>query len=161
DGDPQKVAARLNALVRALRDHLKLVVIDLEPGDNAQVIFETLNHRGAPLLAADLVKNLVFQVAQAQGGDIYDLYARYWKPFDGDSWRQLVAQGRLYRPRVDVFLNHWLTMKLLREVPADRIFTEFRDYATKSEATVEALLAELAADAAVYDQLDRLPATSV
>src|SRR5262249_19271699 len=89
------------------------------------------------------------------------LYARYWKPFDGDSWRQLVAQGRLYRPRVDVFLNHWLTMKLLREVPADRIFTEFRDYATKSGATVEALLAELAADAAVYDQLDRLPATSV
>ena len=36
-----------------LRHHLKLVVIDLEAGDNAQVIFETLNHRGAPLLAAD------------------------------------------------------------------------------------------------------------
>jgi hypothetical protein len=161
DGDPQKATARLNALVRALRDHLKLVVIDLEAGDNAQVIFETLNHRGVPLLAADLVKNLVFQVAQAQGSDIHDLYARYWKPFDGDSWRQLVAQGRLYRPRVDVFLNHWLTMKLLREVPADRIFTEFRDHATRSAATVETLLAEISADAAVYEQMERLPATSV
>jgi hypothetical protein len=160
DGDPHKATARLNALVRTLRDHLKLVVIDLEPGDNAQVIFETLNHRGVPLLAADLVKNLVFQVAQAQGCDIHDLYARYWKPFDSDSWQQLVAQGRLYRPRVDVFLNHWLTMKLLREVPADRIFSEFRDYATTSGATVPSLLAELASDAAVYERMDSLPPTS-
>ena len=37
-GDPAKVEARLHALTRALRDHLKLVVIDLEAGDNAQVI---------------------------------------------------------------------------------------------------------------------------
>jgi hypothetical protein len=29
--------------------HLKLVVIDLEPGDNAQAIFEALNDRGASL----------------------------------------------------------------------------------------------------------------
>jgi hypothetical protein len=54
--EPESVQLRLNALVRALRDHLRLVVIDLEPGDNAQVIFETLNHRGSPLLAADLIK---------------------------------------------------------------------------------------------------------
>lgn len=39
---------RAGALATALRQHLRLVVIDLEPGDNAQVIFETLNHRGAP-----------------------------------------------------------------------------------------------------------------
>lgn len=161
DADPDGAAARLNALVRALRDHLKLVVIDLEPGDNAQVIFETLNHRGAPLLAADLIKNLVFQISQAQGGDVHRLYARYWKPFDGDSWRELVAQGRLYRPRVDVFLNHWLTMKLLREVPADRIFSEFRDYVTQASSTIDAILAELAADAAVYEKLDQLPVGSV
>jgi len=41
--EPTAVQLRLNGLVRALREHLKLVVIDLEPGDNAQVIFETLN----------------------------------------------------------------------------------------------------------------------
>ena len=41
----------------------------------------------------------------------------YWEPLDRDYWRQLIAQGRLYRPRIDVFLNYWLTMKLLREVP--------------------------------------------
>src|SRR6266498_5603912 len=75
-GDPDKATARLNALVRALREHLKVVVIDLEAGDNAQVIFETLNHRGSPLLAADLVKNLVFQVGNRQGLDVATLYRR-------------------------------------------------------------------------------------
>jgi hypothetical protein len=34
-----------------------VVEIDLEAGDDAQVIFETLNARGEPLLPADLLRN--------------------------------------------------------------------------------------------------------
>lgn len=161
-GDPDKAAARLKALAQALHAHLKLVVIDLEPGDNAQVIFETLNHRGARLLAADLVKNLLFQMVQSQQLDVEGLYKQYWKSLDNDSWRELTAQGRLYRPRIDVFLNYWLVMKLLREVPADRIFADFRDQIAALRATdLPALLAELAGDAAVFASLDALPADSV
>lgn len=152
---------RLNALVRALRDHLRLVVIDLEPGDNAQVIFETLNHRGSPLLAADLIKNLVFQIAQAQQADVDHLYQTYWKPLDSDHWRLPVAQGRRYRPRIDVFLSHWLTMTLLREIPGDRVFADFRDHMTNTELELPVLLATLANDAAVYSRMDNLPADSV
>ncbi|MDT0276663.1 DUF262 domain-containing protein [Blastococcus goldschmidtiae] len=160
-GDPDKVAARLKALAQALHAHLKLVVIDLEPGDNAQVIFETLNHRGSRLLAADLVKNLLFQTAQIQQLDVASLYKQYWRPLDEDYWRELTAQGRLYRPRIDVFLNYWLVMKLLREVPADRIFIDFRDQVAASRAReLPELLAEVAADAAVFSSLDSLPAGS-
>jgi hypothetical protein len=161
-GDPDKSAARLKALAQALHAHLKLVVIDLEPGDNAQVIFETLNHRGARLLAADLVKNLLFQTAQAQQLDVAGLYKQHWRPLDEDYWRELTAQGRLYRPRIDVFLNYWLVMKLLREVPADRIFVDFRDQvAVKRAMELPELLAEVAGDAAVFSRLDTLPANSV
>lgn len=156
-GDPDKCAVRLKALAQALHSHLKLVVIDLEAGDNAQVIFETLNHRGAPLLAADLVKNLVFQMAQAQQLDVQALDDRHWAPLDTDYWRELTAQGRLYRPRIDVFLNYWLTMKLLREVPTDRIFTDFRDHLLPHASSLDELLAELARDADVYASLDALP----
>ncbi len=160
-GDPDKSAARLKALAQALHAHLKLVVIDLEPGDNAQVIFETLNHRGSRLLAADLVKNLLFQMAQSQQLDVAALYKQYWRPLDEDYWRELTAQGRLYRPRIDVFLNYWLVMKLLREVPADRIFIDFRDQVAMSRATeLPELLAEVAEDAAVFSSLDSLPAGS-
>jgi hypothetical protein len=161
-GDPDKAAARLKALAQALHAHLKIVVIDLEPGDNAQVIFETLNHRGARLLAADLVKNLLFQMAETQQLDVAGLYKQHWRPLDEDYWRELTAQGRLYRPRIDVFLNYWLVMKLLREVPADRIFIDFRDQvAAKRAMELPELLAEVAADAAVFSRLDTLPANSV
>jgi hypothetical protein len=160
-GDLDKCAARLKALTQALHGHLKLVVIDLEAGDNAQVIFETLNHRGAPLLAADLVKNLLFQMAQSQHLDIEALYNAHWRPLDRDYWRELTAQGRLYRPRIDVFLNYWLTMKLLREVPTDNVFIDFRDHIATGATSVAALMAELSNDAAVYTTLETLPANSV
>src|SRR4051794_30941439 len=149
-GDPDKVRGRLNALTVALRDFLKVVVIDLEPGDNAQVIFETLNHRGTPLLAADLIKNLVFQTAQARGLDIQPMYTDSWSTLDTDYWRQDVAQGRLYRPRIDVFMQYWLTMRRLREVATDRVFVEFRDYLTSPDApALPQLVTDLVADAAV------------
>src|SRR4051812_35298615 len=154
-GDPDKVRARLNALTVALRDFLKIVVIDLEPGDNAQVIFETLNHRGTPLLAADLIKNLVFQSAQAQGLDVGQLYAQSWATLDGDYWRQQVAQGRLYKPRIDVFMQYWLTMRRLQEVGTDQIFVEFRRYLESDFAPpLPQLISELVADASVFSRLD-------
>lgn len=161
-GDPDKVRSKLNALTVALRDFLKVVVIDLEPGDNAQVIFETLNHRGTPLLAADLIKNLVFQTAQAQGLDIQRLYNDSWSALDTDQWRQVVAQGRLYRPRIDVFMQYWLTMRRLREVATDRVFVEFRGYLPSSDAPpLPGLVTELVADAAVFASLDKHAASSV
>lgn len=160
-GDPDKCVRRLNALTHALREHLKLVVIDLEPGDNAQVIFETLNHRGAPLLAADLVKNLLFQLASAQGADLGGLYRSSWRVFDSDYWRQPVAQGRRYRPRVDIFLNYWLVTRTLREVPADRVFTEFRDYVRVLGLPVREVMADLHADGEVYAGLESLPWSSI
>ncbi|MEV6522127.1 DUF262 domain-containing protein [Longispora sp. NPDC051575] len=158
---PQEVEARLNRLTMALRSHLKVVVIDLEPGDNAQVIFETLNHRGVPLLAADLIKNLLFQVAEAQFLDVRNLYDKYWAPLDRDYWRQRVARGRQYVPRIDVFVNYWLVMRLRKEVRADRIFADFRDHLRRDQQNVEHLLAELAADAVIFERMEALPARSV
>ncbi|NUT18003.1 MAG: DUF262 domain-containing protein [Hamadaea sp.] len=158
--DPAQTTARIRALALTLREHLKMVVIDLEPGDNAQVIFETLNHRGAPLLAADLIKNLVFQTAAIQGLDTAELYNRYWRELDSDYWRQKVARGRQYIPRIDIFVNYWLVMHLRHEVPADRIFVEFRDHLMAGQSAIEPTLAELAQDAAIYRTLDSHAASS-
>lgn len=161
DAGPDQVGPRLHALSQTLHSHLKIVVIDLEPQDNAQVIFETLNHRGVELLAADLVKNLVFQVAARQGHDLAALYANHWKALDSDFWRAKVTQGRLFRPRIDVFLQHWLTMRLRVQVPVDRIFTVFRDEVVKPGPDAVELVRELAADAAVYASFETLPTGSV
>ncbi|XKK40063.1 DUF262 domain-containing protein [Nocardiopsis sp. ARC36] len=154
-------AKRLGALVHTVRDHLRLVVIDLEPGDNAQVIFETLNHRGSPLLAADLIKNLLFQVAEGQGADIDLLYREYWAPMDYDYWRQKVSQGRRLRPRIDMFFQAWLTMRLRQEIAQDRIFLEFRDLLRRERAVVAEMMAEIAADARVYRDMTEMPQHTV
>jgi hypothetical protein len=159
--DPSRCKQRLTALTHALSKYLKLVVIDLESGDNAQVIFETLNHRGTPLLAADLVKNLLFQLASNQSENLTSLYDDYWKPFDSDHWRRNIRQGRLYRPYVDVFLNYWLTMRRLHEVPADRIFTEFRELIQTSDLAAWEVMRDLGQDARVYASLEALPWDSV
>lgn len=155
-GDPEQRANKLNALTHALREHLKLVVIDLEPGDNAQVIFETLNHRGAALLAADLVKNLLFQAASTQSTNLNELYESAWKAFDDDYWRKPVQQGRRYRPRVDIFLNYWLIARTEREVSADRVFTEFRDYLHRENRPAQDVMRDLYADGRRYAELEGL-----
>ncbi|OLZ49667.1 DUF262 domain-containing protein [Amycolatopsis keratiniphila] len=147
---------RLRSLTTTLARHLKLVVIDLEPGDNAQAIFEALNDRGSPLLAADLVKNAVFQAAERQHLDTEQLDRDYWEAVSGDFWRKELRQGRLNRPRIDVFLNYWLTMRRAHLVPSDRIFTDFRDHVLTPAEDVRTVLAELKSDAQCYRQLDSL-----
>ena len=144
---------RLHALSRAIGGYLRAVVIHLDPGDNAQGIFETLNHRGAPLLAADLIKNLVFRVAQAEGFDVVPLYQKYWADLDGPYWRAYVKRGRQVVPRIDVFVHYWLVMRLIREVRGDQIFASFRDHLNSAGPRVEELLRELAGDARRYQAI--------
>src|SRR5262249_10173800 len=116
---------RLDALYQAMRDDLHLVVIDLEAQDDAQEIFETLNALGTPLLPADLVKNYLFHLAESQKEDTRRLYRLYWEGFDGERgyWRKEVRQGRLRRPRLDLFLYHFLTLMLREEIPIPKLFS--------------------------------------
>ncbi len=123
------VKARAAALRNVVRDQLRFVAIDLTPDDDAQLIFETLNARSEPLLPSDLVKNLLFRDARDQRGDVVGLHARFWKPLDEESkyWRKMVGRGHARRPRIDLFLHHYLTARLRREVRVDRTYPEYRD----------------------------------
>lgn len=123
------VADRLDVLRVVMWSLVRMVVIDLEGNDNAQVIFETLNARGTPLLASDLIKNSLFQQATLQHLKIEDLYEARWKPLDDDWWRVKVPQGRLFRPRLDVFFFHWLTMRRGTEFGVHELFAQFKVYA--------------------------------
>ena len=131
---------RAKALWEALRQDVVLVAIDLEDRDDPQLIFETLNALGTPLLPADLVKNYLFHEASKKDDDNQYLYDTYWKPFDRDDgfWRKEVRQGRLNRPRLDLFLQHYLTLMTADEIGATHLFTAFRKFATNGQVkTVE------------------------
>lgn len=71
---PEVIEQRLDALLSAVLAQMKLVVITLGEGDDAQVIFETLNSKGEPLLAMDLVRNNIFHRAEKQTTATDELY---------------------------------------------------------------------------------------
>ncbi len=161
---PEELAERHKMLRITLSSLLQVVSINLEPGDNPQVIFETLNARGTPLLAMDLVKNAVFFGAQREKADVDRLNHEVWEPQLGDKyWRKNVRQGRLNRPRAELFLMHWLAMKLGRIIPATELYAEFRAHilgATEQSSTAD-LIHELCDDAAVLRGFDSQPPGSV
>ncbi|MFK0346586.1 DUF262 domain-containing protein [Pseudomonas asiatica] len=119
---------QLDALWAVVRNGLQLVVIDLGEDDESQVIFETLNARGTQLLPADLIKNFLFRRAQSEGCDIDTLYEEHWAEFDGEFWRQEVKQGRENRPRIDIFIRHFLTLAMRRDIRVGHIFNEYKNY---------------------------------
>lgn len=127
ESEPEGQIHRVLALETALLGLLELVVIDLGTDDDAFVIFETLNARGTPLLASDLVKNFVMQTASHLGLDKDDMHTRYWEDFETDGWwRQDIRQGRLTRPRIDVFLDYWLEARRADEVLSHQVFPTFK-----------------------------------
>ncbi len=159
-----ELVKRFDALRVALTDLFTVVSINLEQGDNAQVIFETLNARGTPLLAMDLVKNALFYRASLAGIGTDALHDGIWHPELGSPyWREDQRQGRLKRPRAELFLMHWLAMKLGRIVPATELFSEFRTHVLgKTEPTaIGELVKEICADAAVMRSFDTQPIGSV
>ncbi len=128
DPDIQDKAAAMTRLRAALTDQVRIVSITLEQPDNPQVIFETLNARGTPLQALDLVKNAVFHEAQRKGIPTDELYEEVWKPeLDEVYWRRDRRQGRLTRAAGDLFLMHWLAMREGEIVNASRLFQAFRN----------------------------------
>lgn len=149
-------AQRLRALAQAMWDLLRVVVIALEHGDDAQAIFETLNARGTPLLAADLVKNYLFRRIETSGGAraAEQAYAQYWARFDQRNWREEVGQGRARRPRIDILLTYWLVLEAQEEVNFQAVFDGFRRYAKNQDPSQ--VLARLDATAAIYESFDAL-----
>ncbi|WP_328306854.1 DUF262 domain-containing protein [Actinomycetospora sp. NBC_00405] len=152
-GEKGEPGDRLGALVHALRSKLAVVSILLGEHDDEQLIFETINDRGTPLLGADLIKNFVFRTGDQLRADVDRWNDEFWRDLDDDWWRELVSQGRLYRSRIDIFLQYWLTMRTHEEVPAEQISSHFQNYAKPRLVDIrsaETFLAELRRDADAF-----------
>ena len=138
------IERRLESLFSAVLDRLKLVVIELDEGDDAQVIFETLNSRGEPLLAMDLVRNNIFHRAQKQKVAVEALYEELWDPFDDSWWREQAPNARPRRPRLDHFLAHVLTAETGTKISVRELYAEYRTFAEpKGKARFENVQNEL------------------
>lgn len=151
---------RIEALFYALKHDLALVSIELEGGDDPQVIFETLNGFSEPLLPTDLMRNFVFQRAYREkrgDGDktIDDLYNEFWLPFDRHFWKREEKQGRLKRPRVDLFFQHFLAMKQATDINVGRLYHDYKTWIETSKPydSVEEELKDAAHFAGIFKHL--------
>jgi uncharacterized protein with ParB-like and HNH nuclease domain len=149
------VDVRLESCFQALRNALLVVAIDLEQGDDAQVIFETLNARGEPLLPADLLRNYIFLRAARHNESQEALYKRYWEKFDEPFWRTSVSQGRINRPRSDLFMQHFLASQQAIDIPVKHLYVEYRHWIEK-EKPFDSVESELQALARQRDNFRRL-----
>ena len=157
DDEEHTAEQRMDALLTALARHVKIVKIDLEPLDNAQVIFETLNARGEPLTDADLIRNYLFRRADEEGLNPEVLHEQYWSQFEDPKWSVKVAHGRHQRGRLDLFLSHWLSLAMADDVPASRLFPQFRRWIEATKQASEPLAKEIARYSAVFDTMEHHP----
>ena len=119
---------KLDAIWQALVEEFKVVEIVLEDGDDAQVIFETLNERGEPLLAADLVRNNIFHRADAAGEKAEQLFAKHWKPFEDTFWSIEEKQGRYKKPRIEFFMSNYIAGQIAGDVNLSKLFSEYKAF---------------------------------
>jgi len=141
----ESAIVKLEKLHLALRNSLQVVTIELEGDDNPQVIFETLNGRGQPLLPSDLLRNYIFMRVsddEERGGNQEILYRRYWLPFDEPIWRIEEKQGRYKRSRCDIFMQHYLAMKRQQEINIGHLYAEYK-YWIKVSSPFESVKSEL------------------
>lgn len=141
---------RAQALTQAVTSMLQIVVIELQPDEDAQEIFETLNARGTPLTAADLIKNFVFQRLESSPVEVEAAYQSYWHQFETNFWEREVTAGRLTYPRSSLFLTQWLTSQTGWELTAREVFAAFKRYCTDAPGSMTELLPRLKVAADVY-----------
>lgn len=128
-------------LVATITTKLQLVAIQLQADEDAQEIFETLNARGTPLSAADLIKNFVFQRLELPAAETERAYRDWWAQFETPFWESEVRAGRIMYTRSSLFLTQWLTARTMQEIPAREVFASFKRYAADlANGSVQTLL---------------------
>lgn len=120
---------------------LEVINIKLEDGDDAQLIFESLNSTGLDLSEADKIRNyLLMSLTPAQQDD---LYSRFWNP---------IEEKTDYEPTS--FVRDYLTMKQGKIGRIDKIYFIFKDYAEDSPMNRAELMEEMYHYAQIYHQIN-------
>ena len=147
--------ARAKALATAVLQDFKFVSIVLGEDDDAQVIFETLNGRGAHLHATDLIRNFIFMRADQENAPAEELYDCLWSRFEDDYWTEELARGRMWKPRLEWFVHATLQAELGEEIDLGRLYYEYRRFVFSSTPpkTAKSQLYTLTAYAAHYRSL--------
>ena len=127
-------------LFRAI-DNLEIIDIELEPqhGDDAQLIFESLNSTGLDLTEADKIRNFVLMNLTPEVQNKY--YDDYWNKIE-----------KCTKEALDGFVRNYLTIKEGVIPTLKGIYTSFKAYAKKKD-DIEVVLQDMLRYAYAYDKI--------
>ena len=139
---PESMNDRSDAFEEALTRHLKIAVIDLDEDEKPHVIFETLNARGEPLKQSDLIKNIVMYEANVIDDD--EQAKKLWGVFEHEWWQQDSKESRSSPTiHIDRFLRYWMVMWSLKDVTANRVASEFRNYLGATQSSIKTVTSDI------------------
>lgn len=119
---------------------LEIINIRLDPEDNPQLIFESLNSTGLDLSEGDKIRNFILMGLPAK--DQERLYDKYWNKIEVCT-----------KYDVSSFVRDYLSVKQQAIPQQKRIYTTFKDFVDKDKRETEPLLMEMLAYAKRYQIL--------
>lgn len=109
---------------------LQVMLLDLEPQDDPQRIFESINSTGLELSEADKIRNVVLMGLKSHVQE--DLYENYWNRIE-----------KSVDYRTDWFIRLYLVSKTGKTPRMDGVYEAFRAFQKTSESDTRSLLTEM------------------
>lgn len=128
-------------------ERFTLISARLEPDDQPQSVFESLNAKGRGLSSADLIRNLLFATFGYE--DQKRIYEQYWQPIEGMFQDDADTPGLL----MDAALHAWLDANTDELNIQDRteLYGAFKRYVSAHpDESLEELLASINAFCATF-----------
>lgn len=121
---------------------LQIISITLEAGDNAQLIFESLNSTGLALSEGDKIRNYILMGLTPE--DQYTYYDKYWAKIE-----------RCTEDDVSNFVRDYLSIKQQMTPTISNVYQAFKKYVAQAQISTESLLEDLLRYARLYEKLLR------
>lgn len=122
----QDLTELITQFLLVLKRDFQFVEIGLTQNDDPQMIFETMNGRGASLTETDLIRNYIFMRANGNQENLDKIYEKYWDEFDDPEskykWHEKTSRGRYFESNLQFFVIDYLTLKRQIEIRYDQVF---------------------------------------
>lgn len=119
---------------------LEIISITLDQGDNAQLIFESLNSTGLALTEGDKIRNYVLMGLPAQEQTKY--YDTYWAKIE-----------KCTANNVSGFVRDYLSIKQQVTPTVNNVYRAFKNYAEAVSLPIDTLLTDLLRYARLFEKL--------
>jgi len=155
----QDLTESITQFLLVLKRDFQFVEIGLTKDDDPQMIFETMNGRGASLTETDLIRNYIFMRANSNNENLDEIYDKYWDEFDDPEskykWHEKTSRGRYFESNLQFFVIDYLTVKLQTEIRYDQVFYYYKQFVINYSnfTNVEQELEELSKYGKVFKEL--------